>query len=516
MKKLTFLFFIISLLFPVWSCSDDENKTEEKPDIKETLIVSSPQLLFKASGEKQNLLITSNTKWEIDENTETWYKINPMSGEGNTTLSVEANENTSTLELNAEIVIRTSTKEQTVKVKQGAAPPIEITPEGYYLPLLTINTENNKPITSKDYYLNATITIESRDEKGEIVEKLLETTTEIKGRGNSTWGMEKKPYRLKLNKSNEILGMPKNKHWVLLANYADKTLFRNELAFEISRRMGFAYTPRMQHVDVVLNGKYIGNYMLGEHIRIDKNRVNIPELEPGDTDITGGYLLEIDERMGEPEWYKTEMAEMIFCINRPEDIPVNQKEYIAGCIQNVENIIYGKDGINTMEELPKYLDMRSFIDYLLINEISKNVDGNLRLSTFVYKNRNDDKLYFGPVWDYDIAFGNVNYDNCDLTTGWSPRNAPWYQQLFSHPEFETMVKSRWKELYNGELAGLDTYIDELAEKMEISQKENFKRWPILNTAVWPNPVVTGSYKGEVDYLKNWLNKRMVWLNSQLN
>jgi len=509
MKKSILFFLFVSVLFPFWSCSDDKHETEE------TLNVLTAQLLFKASGQKQSFLINSNTNWEIDKVSETWCKISPMSGKGNMAVSVEAIENTSTLELNTEIVVRTSKKTHSIKVKQEASVPIVI-PEGYYPPLLTINTENNKPVNSKDVYVNATITIESRNEKGEIIEKLLETTTEIKGRGNSTWDMEKKPYRLKLNKSNEVLGMPKNKHWVLLANYSDKTLMRNELAFEISRRMGFAYTPRVEYVDVVLNGDHIGNYMLCEHIRIDKNRVNIQELEPGDTDITGGYLLEIDERKGEPVWFETQEAKMIFCVNRPEDIPNDQKKYISDYIQKVENIIYGKDDVNTMEELPKYLDMKSFIDYLLINEISKNVDGNLRLSTFVYKNRNDDKLYFGPVWDYDIAFGNVDYYSCDLSTGWYASNAPWYQQLFTYPEFDTMIKKRWKELYSGELGDLQSFIDNLATKLEISQTQNFKRWPILNIAVWPNPVVTGSYKGEVDYLKAWLSKRMEWLNGELN
>lgn len=330
--------------------------------------------------------------------------------------------------------------------------------------------------------------------------------------------MEKKPYKLKLKESAQVLGMPKNKHWVLLANYSDKTLMRNELAFEISRRMGFAWTPRMQYVDVVLNGEYIGNYMLGEHIRVDKNRVNIPELKATDTDITGGYLLEIDERKGEPVWFETLEAKMTFCVNTPEDIPADQKEYISSYIQNIENIIYGKDDVNPVEELPKYLDMQSFIDYLLLNELSKNVDGNLRLSTFVYKNRGDDKLYFGPVWDYDITFGNVNYDNCDMISEWHARTrAPWYQQFFSHPEFENMVKDRWNELRGNELsdANINTFIDNMAEKINVSQYYNFQKWPILNMQVWPNPIVTGSYQGEVNYLKTWIKNRLSWMDPQL-
>lgn len=505
MKKTAAYFLVIFFLFTFSNCTDNDNKVEPEEKIN----ILEPELTFKYSGETLSFNIESNTKWEIDQNA--WCTISPLSGEGNKQITVEIPENKENFIISTLIKVKTRTKFTTISIKQEAAPL-----EGFFYPLLTINTENNKPIDSKDDYVNATITIQSRDKKGNIIEKLLEVKTEIKGRGNTTWGMEKKPYRLKFDKSSEVLGMPKNKHWVLLANYSDKTLMRNELAFEVSRRMGFAYTPRVKYVDVILNGNYVGNYMLCEHIRIDKNRVNISELEPTDTDITGGYLLEIDERRGEPVWFETQEAKMTFCVNRPEDIPDNQKEYISNHVQKVEDVLYGKNGINPVEELHKYIDMKSFIDYLLLNELSKNVDGNLRLSTFVYKDKGDDKLYFGPVWDYDIAFGNVDYFGCNNTSGWyAPIEAAWYREFFSHSEFDKMVKDRWKELRSGELNDLHVFIDNLAEKMEVSQKLNFNRWRILNIAVWPNPVVTGSYSGEVDYLKDWLTRRLNWMDQQL-
>lgn len=506
MKKTLHAILFVTLLFLLTSCSKED-------DLNELLSITKKEYTFKATEDKINIVIQSNTKWEFDQVTDPWCKVTPRSGEGDMVVSIEVAENKIESARNTSLTVRTKTKAHTIKIIQEAEKPIEVL-EGHFLPILTINTENRKEIIKEDY-INATITLEARDEKGIVTEKLLEVTTEIKGRGNSTWGMPKKPYRLKLNASSSILGMPKNKHWVLLANYADKTLMRNELAFEISRRMEFAYTPRFQHVDVILNGDYVGNYMLGEHIRIDKNRINIPELEPSDVDITGGFLLEIDERKGEPEWFETNKAGMIFCINRPEDIPANQKEYISNYIQNLEDILYSKDGINPVEELPKILDLKSFIDYLLLNELSKNVDGNLRLSTYVYKNRGDDKIYFGPVWDYDISFGNADYLGGDQIYGWYARTAAWYQQFFSHPEFEIMVKERWNELRNGALADLHPFIEETAEKLKISQKKNFERWDILNIKVWPNPVITGSYAGEVNYMKNWLSNRLRWMDSQL-
>ncbi|MFT4222162.1 CotH kinase family protein [Dysgonomonas sp.] len=508
MNRHLLLFILIFPLFSFLSCSDDD----EKEDI---LNISTTQLNFKARGGIQTFDIKTNGQWTIiPEEVDSGIKISPLTGTGDATITVEVAENEKEIELLTSFKVKMAAKWETISIKREA---YSFPTEGNFYPLVTINTEGGKPINSKDYYVNATITVEQRNEKGVVTSKLLDAAkTEIKGRGNSTWTMmPKKPYRLKLDKSVVMLDMPKNKHWVLLANYSDKTLMRNELAFEVSRRMGFVYTPRMKYVDVVLNGDSIGNYLFGEHIRIGDDRVNIPELGTSDTDISGGYLLEVDERKGEPEWFETSGAKMIFCINTPENIPANQKEYISSCVQKVEDILYAKDGVNPVAELPKYLDLTSFVDYYLLNELSKNVDGNLRLSTFVYKNRGDAKIYFGPVWDYDIAFGNVNYDNCQATAGWHARNADWYQKFFKYPEFDKMVKDRWIQLRQGNLSDLNSFIDNLAEKMLISQRRNFLRWPILNEAVWPNPVVTGSYKGEVNYLKSWLKDRLAWMDQQL-
>lgn len=508
MKKQMLFFILIFSLFSFLNCSNEDDKKED------ILNVSTNQLNFKAEGGIQTFDIKTNGQWTIipkEVNAE--IKINPLTGTGDATITVEVAENELEKELSTSLRVKMLDKSETINIKRDA---FSFPTEGNFYPLVTINTEGGKPVDSKDYYVNATITIEQRNEKGAVINKLLDAAkTEIKGRGNSTWDMLKKPYRLKLDKSTAMLSMPKNKHWVLLANYSDKTLMRNELAFEVSRRMGFAYTPRMKYVDVVLNGDSIGNYLLGEHIRVGEDRVNIPELGATDTDISGGYLLEVDERKGEPEWFETNEAKMIFCINTPENILANQKEYISACIQKVEDVLYAKDGLNPVTELPKYLDLTSFIDYYLLNELSKNVDGNLRLSTFVYKNRGDAKIYFGPVWDYDIAFGNVNYGDCDKTTGWHARNADWYQKFFKYSEFDKKVKDRWISLRQGSLGDLNSFIDDLANKMAMSQRRNFVRWPILNEAVWPNPIVTGSYKGEVNYLKNWLKDRLAWMDQQL-
>lgn len=385
-----------------------------------------------------------------------------------------------------------------------------------YLPAVRIVLDGGASIESinKDAYLTASITIDERNDAGIVTQKVYAGTTEIKGRGNSTWDMPKKPYRLKLTEEADLFKMPANKHWVLLANYSDKTLMRNDLAFEISRRMGFVYTPRMQHVDLYVNGQYQGNYQLGEHLRVAPKRVNIPELKKGDTEnISGGYLLEIDERQTDPNmYYRTAKAGMKFCYDTPETPSAIQKTYINTYLQNIENVLYSATAVN---DFPKNVDMKTFIDYYLLNELARNVDGNLRLSTYVYKNRDDDKLYFGPVWDYDISFGNVDYGGAQNTAGWHARTAQWYVKFFSHPEFNQMVKNRWNELRASGLKDLQPYIDEMSKQLGQSQEDNFKEWKILDIYVWPNAKVTGSYPGEVAYLKEWLWARVIWMDSQL-
>ena len=173
-KQFAFLFFILSILFSITSCSDKDN------EIEETLSVSKSQLFFKISAEKQSFTIKSNTKWEIDKNIPSWCTVSPMSGEGDVTITVETKENTQEIKLTTQLVIKTKTKTQKVSIQQEAAPPAPL--EGYYFPLLTINTKNGTPIISKDDYMDATIKIESRDNKGVIKEKLMEADTEIKGR----------------------------------------------------------------------------------------------------------------------------------------------------------------------------------------------------------------------------------------------------------------------------------------------------------------------------------------------
>jgi CotH kinase protein len=181
----------------------------------------------------------------------------------------------------------------------------------------------------------------------------------------------------------------------------------------------------------------------------------------------------------------------------------------------MEDAIFGAQFTDPATGYAAYLDVDSAINYYLINEVFKNVDGNLRLSTFLFKKR-DGKLTFGPVWDFDLAIGNVNYDGADQTAGWHIRPTPWFTRLFQDPAFAQKVRTRWAQLKSeGKLDAVFSHIDMQAQYLQGAQARNFSRWNILNIYVWPNRVVTGSYAGEVNAMKDWLRARIAWMDTQL-
>jgi hypothetical protein len=316
--------------------------------------------------------------------------------------------------------------------------------------------------------------------------------------------------------------MPSSRHWVLLANYADKTLLRNDIAFELSRRLGMAYTPRAEFVELYLNGTYEGIYQLGEHVRVAPDRVNVPELRVTDTSdvaITGGYLLEIDELRGEAFCFETGRTAMVFCAKSPETLLdpawARHRAYIEGYVRALDSTIFAPSFADPRAGYAAFLDVASAVDYYLLNELFKNVDADLRRSTFLYKPRGG-KLTFGPVWDFDLAIGNANYFGADRVEGWYVRQAPWFTRLFEDPAFDARVRARWRQLRaDGTVASLMTYASDRGTYLSRVQARNFERWPILSTWVWPNRVVTGSYTGELIAMGDWLFSRAQWMDAQL-
>ncbi|RYY32100.1 MAG: hypothetical protein EOP46_19735 [Sphingobacteriaceae bacterium] len=381
------------------------------------------------------------------------------------------------------------------------------------IPIFYINTSG--PVDSKDDYRTGTMVI---NPNAEVEQAKNNISLQIKGRGNSTWGMPKKPYRLKLDSKASILGYPEAKNWVLLANYSDKTLLRTSIAFDLGAKLGADFTPKGRHVEVVLNGEYLGSYLLTSQVEVHENRVNIPELKKGDTSpdkITGGYLLEWDERRDEDARFETELKKVPLTIKSPEDMPQTQFDYIKSYMNETETVLFSANFADPVNGYAKYVNTDSFVNWYIVQELMKNQDAQSFSSIYFYKDRGG-KLGMGPLWDFDLAVGNVNYSEADQPTGWWIRSGPWFSRLFQDPAFRAKVKARWNAVKGKEIAGINAVIDSTVQHINLSQKQNFVKWPILNEYVWPNPVVLGSYNAEVDRVKTWLSQRAAWLDGQFN
>lgn len=378
------------------------------------------------------------------------------------------------------------------------------------LPILWIETEKRAEVVSRDNYLKAHFRL-VEDAVTRSAGDIVETDGQIKGRGNTTWTMmPKKPYRLKFSDKVSFLDEPKDKAWVLLANYTDKTSLRNATAFYMGSISNLEYTPKFHFVDVMLNGRYNGTYQLGDKLKISKNRVNV-----GDD----GFLMEIDFRAPD------ESDARIFNIaHLPSPVNIKDPEveyddenytYIKEFITMVDKILYSDNFTDPAEGWQKYMDMDSFVDWYLINEIARNNDASFHTSCYMNLKRGD-KLKMGPIWDFDIAFGNINYNGNYSPEGfWIKGHTTWYDRLFKDPAFVAKVKERFTYFYDHRSDILEN-INANARYIRYSIEENENRWHTLYTETWPNYDIWGSYANEVQALKTWLTRRFEWLNTEFD
>ena len=348
-----------------------------------------------------------------------------------------------------------------------------------------ITTPNGVGITSKTTWVEGA-NIRIIDEDGE---EDLNASTSIRGRGNTTWSYPKKPYALKLDKKAEVLGMPKHKRWVLLANWMDRTLIRNDVAFEIARRI-MEWAPRGRFVEVYLNGVLQGNYYLCEHIKVDENRVNVGKLDE-DSDfsdpetLTGGYILEFDEygQNDEPNFFWSKVIDTDdgtpIAIKEPDEEVITSHThpgftYIQNYVYNIEDLLESdKDAHARWSEIEELIDVTSYIDYWFIHELTTNLEPNQPRSCYMYKKRGG-KLYAGPIWDFDYKTFNPNYQYFNI------KSTLWYIYLFKYPEFQSAVRLRWNEL-ESTFIEIDQYISSTAEKVRESNAFNIEMWPISST-----------------------------------
>lgn len=377
------------------------------------------------------------------------------------------------------------------------------------LPVVIINTPNNQDVTSKEEYIeNTLMTILQTDITDEFCE-----LTNMKGRGNSTWLAPKKPYAIKFNKKQSLMSLPDDKSWVLLANYYDPTLLDNEIAFYMGNEMStLDWTPHFQQVDLMLNGEYKGIYQLGEKIKISKKRVNV-----GDD----GFLFEIDNRA------LTESDARYFMTNNLTQ-PVNIKEpeveyddadynYAKDFVLAAETALYSDSFTDAEEGWQKYMDMNSFVEWYLINEITYNPDCCGLFSSCYMNLKRGGKLKMGPLWDFDLAFDYYGYKEAHNKSayGFCLKDTQWFARLFQDPTFVSRVKERFNDYYSNK----QLIYDFIATKSSLIKSKFFeenKIWgTICDTSATPDEV-KDSYQEKIDALTAWLETRFQWLNTRIN
>jgi len=369
----------------------------------------------------------------------------------------------------------------------------------------------------------------------------------IELRGSSSQSFPKKSYGFEtwdaLNNAidTSILGMPPESDWILNANYTDKTLCRNALAYQTWISMGH-YGTRFRFCEVIINGEYMGIYILSEKIKRNKNRLDIAKLNPnqntGDL-MTGGYIFKVDKITGSggdgwtsnfPPLANSNGQTIYFQYEYPksDEITELQKTYIRNYVNTFESTLAGPDFADTLLGFRRYAVEETFIDYFLVNEVSKNVDG-YRLSTFLNKERDSKggKLRIGPVWDYDIAWHNADYCGGDMFTDWAYQfpcdydywQVPfWWDRMMQDTLFKSHLKCRWLFLRNSVLSNstFDQYIDSISGLLEEAQQRNFTVWPILGIYVWPNPwPYPATYGEEIASLESWIHQRLDWMDQWL-
>lgn len=379
------------------------------------------------------------------------------------------------------------------------------------IPVVRIETAGGAGIYDKTNYVRGTITI---SDPGKLYSEVEEFSAPmgIRGRGNSTWGWPKKPWKVKLDEKAEILGMPADKEWALLANYADRTLLRNIVAMKLSEICGFSWTPKMRSVEVYLNDEYQGVYTFSEHKKVSSSRVAI--------DKKTDFYFEIEENLDETTVWRTSMGvPMMF--SEPEVPTAEQFDYVRQLFNDFEKALYSDD-VAAYED---YVDVDSFINYYIVQELTKNVDGNFRKSTFLTKEQGK-KLEMYHLWDFDLTLGNCGY--FDWRVGNGPQNffikdfasncTPgdnWVNLMMRDPAFINRLQYRWNELMP-EFEKIPDFIDKQVLYLDKAQARNFQRWSINESVDWVMFPSLGSYEKEVDYLKEFYTERLEWLDKELN
>lgn len=385
------------------------------------------------------------------------------------------------------------------------------------VPLIHINTQNAVTIADKENYIDGTFWLDNCDIEGyqSIGSESAPLTIQIKGRGNWTWmNMYKKPYKLKFAQKVSPMGLDNSKHFILLPNAVDWSGYlRNETGFELSRQLGMPYTTRQLPVEVILNDEYIGLYFLCEKIRVESGRVDIMEQNDNETNpdnVSGGWLLELayDEPPVIAQYENNDSSNgwISFISQSPEIISQIQRDYIYDFIYKGDSCIYVTDKQDCGWE--QYFDINSLARFYVIHEVMENVEA-FSGSLFMYKDFGEnEKLQFGPVWDFDNSLNPVYhiYGNNFIFNYNTPFQFIWIKELLKFPHFQQVIRQVWKEFkYNNVLDKIYEHANEWRQLLVDVEYNDKMRWRTYGS--------NHSENSPTEYL-NLISRKVAWLNEQ--
>lgn len=347
----------------------------------------------------------------------------------------------------------------------------------------------------------------------------------IKGRGNTSWGQPKKPYSIKLSSKASLLDIPKTKKYAIIPSYSDGSRLRNYMTYKAGLKLsGIDYVPKCEFVEAYFNGVYNGIYLLVERVDLEKSKIDIEEAN--EEELTGGYLIEkdidgkidysADQWFNCPYWANQSRDYFVLKTPEPEDgVLVSQMlSYLEDYMVSVHRSILGLGS----EPYTKYVDVSSWADFIIVQEIAKNIDGNLKTSCYLVKKAQDDKLYLTAPWDFDLAYGNpaTTWNNADHThndyydcpDAQSPADfmvinssCPWFDHLYDdYEEFRELIKERYTEYRGAMIPEMFRLLDKEAAYLSAAMPRDEAKWGV-------------DFEGGFDQLRGWLKSRVDWLDS---
>ena len=384
------------------------------------------------------------------------------------------------------------------------------------IPVIRINTENNIPITNKEDWIPAKISI--LDDNGGLVERDIQ----IKGRGNASWRTNRQSYSLKFSSKESLFSLPSSKRWVLIGQAGDWTRLRSALSFKLSKIAGFEWSPSGYNVEFILNDSLKCNYFFCEQIRVEKNRINIKEMTPTDTlgvELTGGVLFEVSSDYDELFKFRSEIGDFPFMFKNPDkDLHPIQFEYFKDYINKIESLLYS-DLLLSSDGYLEYIDIDSFIRWWLVMEMTMNMEESYYVKNYyMYKDRGyEKKLTAGPPWDWDWGTYWKKNEN-----RWLCKNKFWYSRLFLNPTFVKRVKEIWNEIKS---SYYDNNIDSFYNSLQ-----NYNRFSVLrDNYLYPKEFNEENaikndwndddgmpYEEASQYIKQTLDNHLIWMDKEIN